>query len=70
MCWNYCFSSPHKCFQGSEQKKGKTEQSRVADQKTVDTAILSAVKAEPMLKAYLAATFSLKQGQYPHALKL
>ena len=51
-------------------EKKAIEGSRVSDQKAVDAALLGAIKGEPMLKAYLAASFSLKKGQYPHALKL
>ena len=42
---------------------------RKADQKAVDAAVLKAVKAVPMLKQYLNAKFSLKQGQFPHMMK-
>ena len=35
---------------------------------SLDAALLGAIKA--MLKAYLAASFSLKKGQYPRALML
>jgi large subunit ribosomal protein L6e len=42
---------------------------RKADQKTVDTALLKAVKAVPSLKQYLNAKFSLTNGQAPHDMK-
>mmetsp|Transcript_14509 Transcript_14509/g.17937 ORF Transcript_14509/g.17937 Transcript_14509/m.17937 type:complete len:226 (-) Transcript_14509:211-888(-) len=42
---------------------------RKADQKAVDTAVLSAVKAVPQLKQYLGAKFSLTKGQAPHEMK-
>lgn len=42
---------------------------RKEDQKTVDAGILAAVTAEPLLKAYLNAKFSLKNGDRPHEMK-
>lgn len=42
---------------------------RKADQKEVDTALLKAVKAVPLLKQYLNAKFSLTNGQAPHEMK-
>ncbi|WLF77601.1 60S ribosomal protein L6 [Lodderomyces elongisporus] len=42
---------------------------RVADQKSVDAALLSEIKKTPLLKQYLAASFSLKSGDRPHLLK-
>ena len=41
---------------------------RKEDQKTVDTALLKAVAAVPMLKAYLNSKFSLTKGQCPHEM--
>ncbi|KAI3404648.1 RPL6 [Candida oxycetoniae] len=42
---------------------------RVADQKSVDAALLAEIKKTPLLKQYLAASFSLKKGDRPHLLK-
>ena len=42
---------------------------RKADQKAVDAALLKVVKSTPLMKAYLNAKFSLKQGQFPHQMK-
>lgn len=42
---------------------------RKADQKTVDTALVKLIKAEPALPHYLNAKFSLTNGQAPHAMK-
>ena len=47
----------------------KVSDSRKADQKAVDAALLASVKATPMMKQYLNAKFSLKQGQFPHLMK-
>jgi len=53
---------------GAETKKPLPE-SRSADQKTVDKAVLTAVAATPNLAKYLAATFGFSKGQYPHLMK-
>ncbi|KAI5955609.1 RPL6 [Candida jiufengensis] len=42
---------------------------RIADQKSVDAALLSEIKKTPLLKQYLAASFSLKNGDKPHLIK-
>ncbi|GAA5825324.1 hypothetical protein JCM3770_000244 [Rhodotorula araucariae] len=52
---------------GAEKKAFPAE--KAADQKTVDKAILAAIGQTPNLSKYLAATFSLSRGQYPHLLK-
>lgn len=49
------------------QKEIKAE--RVADQKTVDAALLAEVKKTPMLKQYLSSSFTLSSGEKPHLLK-
>lgn len=41
---------------------------RKSDQKTVDSGLLAAVAAQPLLKAYLNAKFSLKKGDRPHEM--
>jgi len=50
-------------------KKTPIEESRIADQKAADKALLEAVKKTPHLKAYLSASFTLHTNQAPHALK-
>lgn len=52
-----------------EQTTKEVSAERVEDQKTVDKALLAQIKKTPMLKQYLAASFSLKNGDKPHLLK-
>lgn len=54
-------------FPEQQQKEIKTE--RIEDQKVVDKALLAEIKKTPLLKQYLAASFSLKSGDRPHLLK-
>lgn len=56
-------------FFNEQQPKKEIKAERVADQKAVDAALLAEVKKTPLLKQYLAATFSLKNGDKPHLLK-
>jgi len=42
---------------------------RKADQKAVDAALLKKINAEPMLKAYLNAKFSLTKNDRPHEMQ-
>jgi large subunit ribosomal protein L6e len=56
-------------FFGEKQPKKEIKSERVADQKTVDVALLTQIKKTPLLQQYLAATFSLKSGDRPHLLK-
>ncbi|CAM0137060.1 60S ribosomal protein L6 [Umbelopsis sp. WA50703] len=60
--------SEEEFFEG-EQKKQVYPESKAADQKAVDKAILAAVQGVPHLRHYLGASFSLKKGQFPHQLK-
>ncbi|ODV80778.1 uncharacterized protein CANTADRAFT_20343 [Suhomyces tanzawaensis NRRL Y-17324] len=52
-----------------EEPKKEIKAERVADQKTVDAALLAQIKKTPLLKQYLSASFSLKSGDKPHLLK-
>ncbi|CCK69092.1 60S ribosomal protein eL6 KNAG_0B06660 [Huiozyma naganishii CBS 8797] len=52
-----------------EQQKKEISAARVEDQKTVDKALLAEIKKTPLLKQYLASSFSLKSGDKPHLLK-
>lgn len=56
-------------FFNEEQPKKEIKAEKVADQKTVDSALLSEIKKTPLLKQYLASSFSLKSGDKPHLLK-
>lgn len=54
-------------FPEQQTKQIKTE--RVEDQKVVDKALLTQIKKTPLLKQYLASSFSLNTGDRPHLLK-
>ncbi|CCF59811.1 hypothetical protein KAFR_0I00300 [Kazachstania africana CBS 2517] len=54
-------------FPEQQTKEIKTE--RIEDQKVIDKALLAEIKKTPLLKQYLAASFSLKNGDKPHLLK-
>lgn len=56
-------------FFNEEQPKKEIRAEKVADQKSVDAALLSEIKKTPLLKQYLAASFSLTSGDKPHLLK-
>ncbi|KAH8555734.1 ribosomal protein L6e-domain-containing protein [Umbelopsis sp. PMI_123] len=60
--------SEEEFFEG-EQKKKVYPETKANDQKNVDKALLEAVSKVPHLRQYLASTFSLKKGQFPHQLK-
>merc|ERR1719276_30823 len=47
----------------------ETSADKKALQKKVDAGILASVKAEPMMRQYLNAKFTLTNGQYPHNMK-
>ncbi|KAK9447612.1 60S ribosomal protein eL6 [Limtongia smithiae] len=52
-----------------KEKKTVVSESRIADQKAVDSALLAEIKKVPALKKYLASSFSLKKGDKPHLMK-
>ncbi|ORX91838.1 hypothetical protein K493DRAFT_264048 [Basidiobolus meristosporus CBS 931.73] len=56
-------------FFDEKQPKKTISESRSADQKSVDKEILAAVSGVPHLRAYLNASFTLRKGQAPHAMK-
>ncbi|ODQ65833.1 60S ribosomal protein L6-B [Nadsonia fulvescens var. elongata DSM 6958] len=62
-------SAGEKEFFGDNAEKKEVKAERVADQKTVDAALLAEIKKTALLKQYLASSFSLKNGDRPHALK-
>jgi len=53
-------------FENAEKKKVLSAD-YVSNQKTLDAALMPAFKAE--MKAYLATSFSLKDGDRPHLMK-
>lgn len=53
---------------GDKTSKKQIAAKRVADQKTVDSALLSNIKKVAQLKAYLNASFALSKGQAPHKI--
>lgn len=58
-------------FETKKQKFVPNEQ-RKADQKTVDSQLCALIKAHSessVMKKYLRSLFSLKKGQFPHAMK-
>jgi len=59
--------SEDKFFSGKEEKKTLPE-TRVKDQKELDSQLLPLLKKTPSLNKYLGARFSLKKKQYPHAM--
>jgi len=56
-------------FFDDEKKKPAFPESKVADQKALDKAILASINAVPYLRSYLNASFTLSKGQFPHALQ-
>ncbi|CAO3626264.1 unnamed protein product [Cunninghamella blakesleeana] len=56
-------------FAAEGAKKAAFPESKAADQKAVDKAILESVAKTPFLRQYLASTFSLSKGQFPHDMK-
>lgn len=51
------------------QQKKKPSSARAQDQKTIDKALISAIKKEQFLGSYLASNFSLRTGDKPHEMK-
>lgn len=56
-------------FFSEEAPKKELKSERVSDQKSIDSSLLSHINKIPLLKQYLAASFSLKNGDRPHLLK-
>ncbi|VEU19300.1 DEKNAAC100020 [Brettanomyces naardenensis] len=55
-------------FFGEAGSKKEIKSERVEDQKSIDKALLGEIKKTPLLKQYLASSFSLKTGDRPHAM--
>ncbi|KAF8461864.1 ribosomal protein L6e-domain-containing protein [Kalaharituber pfeilii] len=51
------------------KEKKPLPESRAADQKAVDKALIVSIKRVPYLSAYLASSFSLSKGDRPHLMK-
>merc|ERR1711924_392227 len=56
-------------FDGETAKRTPLPAERKEDQQTVDKALMKAISKQSMLKEYLTARFSLRQGQYPHLMQ-
>ncbi|CAO1622384.1 unnamed protein product [Sympodiomycopsis kandeliae] len=61
---------PEASFFADPANKKAHPDSKVADQKALDKAVIAAIKKEgPVLSKYLASTFSLSNGDKPHAMR-
>lgn len=58
-----------KDFFGEGAPKKEIRSERIEDQKVVDKTLISEIKKTPLLKQYLASSFSLKSGDKPHEMK-
>ncbi|TRM67723.1 ribosomal protein L6e-domain-containing protein [Schizophyllum amplum] len=54
---------------GKPKAKEAFPESKAADQKEVDKAIIAAVKKTESLAKYLSSSFGLSKGQYPHEMQ-
>jgi len=54
-------------FAAAEEKKPLDDAAKALQEK-VDGPVVKAIEAESMLKDYMRARFSLKNGQYPHEM--
>ncbi|KAF9464461.1 ribosomal protein L6e-domain-containing protein [Collybia nuda] len=62
-------SAEEEFFEGGKPKaKEALPESRTADQKEIDNAVIAAVKKTENLAKYLKASWGLSKGQYPHQL--
>jgi large subunit ribosomal protein L6e len=61
-------SAKGELFAGDAPKAAIVSDTRKADQKKVDAALMKAVDAVPMLSSYLGAKFSLKNNDKPHKM--
>merc|ERR1711988_1803479 len=51
-----------------KKEKNVVSDERKADQVALDSQLENAIKAVPQLAGYLSSNFTLRKGQYPHAL--
>jgi len=62
-------SAEEEFFEGGKPKaKEPLPETRTADQKNVDAAIIAAVKKTAVLAKYLKASWGLSKGQFPHQM--
>ena len=54
--------------EGKPKEKAAFLESKAADQKAVDAAVIAAVKKTENLAKYIKATFGLSKGQFPHQM--
>ena len=54
--------------EGKPKEKTPFPESKAADQKAVDGAVIAAIKKTEYLEKYIKATFGLSKGQFPHQL--
>ncbi|PWN24750.1 hypothetical protein BDZ90DRAFT_234700 [Jaminaea rosea] len=63
-------AKPEASFFADPKNKQPHPSNKVADQKALDKAVIAAVKKSgPVMAKYLAATFSLSNGDKPHAMR-
>lgn len=53
----------------TKKKKKALPETRLADQRVIDTQISAIIKTTPNLRQYLQSKFTLSKGQFPHDLK-
>ncbi|KAH9853525.1 ribosomal protein L6e-domain-containing protein [Lenzites betulinus] len=61
-------SAEEEFFADGKPKKEAFPESKAADQKSVDAAVIAAIKKTEYLQKYIKASFGLSKGQFPHAL--
>ncbi|KAI0723251.1 60S ribosomal protein L6 [Earliella scabrosa] len=54
--------------EGKPKEKAAFPESKAADQKVVDSAVIAAIKKTENLQKYIKSTFGLSKGQFPHQL--
>ena len=54
--------------EGKPKEKAAFPESKAADQKAVDSAVIAAIKKTDNLQKYIKSTFGLSKGQFPHQL--
>ncbi|PWN40224.1 hypothetical protein IE81DRAFT_325789 [Ceraceosorus guamensis] len=63
-------AKPEASFFTDPANKQKISESKVSNQKSVDKAILAAIKSQgPALRKYLSSTFGLSNGDRPHLMR-